>query len=616
MHTNLIKLWVILALGLPAAVTGQTDSIAAKKQTVIRKISIAGTGKISESFLLKNLISRKDALFEPASLERDIRNILRMYSMKNLYLIRIDSVQCDFTHDSSEVRIRIYVTENKEMIIGAIRMNGNHSLRDDDLRNVMNSDVNRFFEPSVLENDILEILTLYEDRGFPFAQVQVAELKLYEEDGLPKLSITLQINENQKIIISEIEVIGNRQTQKKVLLRELRLSLPRMYRRSEMQAGLARIRRFPFIVDAQEGELAAVSDSGHVLQLMIHEGPSNIIDGVAGYVPKNGTEKGFFTGLANLSFQNLFGTARRLDVRWQKINRYSQDFLIAYTEPWVLNYPVNLGFSMRQFVQDTTYVEKQLTLDGNVWIGVYGAGLFGAKLKYVDPADAATGFLYNIPTSQLTSAYIGLSYDTRDNAYNPRKGIFYKALIEYGNKKDDRLIENPAASDTLIINGQTFVIEKRRRTIAVKKITLDFESIFSVTRKWVLYNAFHGAVYRSPETVVPYSDQIRFGGLKTLRGYPEDFFNGTRVGWNNFELRWLTSPRSRIFTFVDLGYYYRKTAAPGDAARIIRQDGWPLGYGFGIRFETALGLFALDFGLGKNDTFSEGKIHFGIAGQF
>ena len=116
--------------------------------------------------------------------------------------------------------------------------------------------------------------------------------------------------------------------------------------------------------------------------------------------------------------------------------------------------------------------------------------------------------------------------------------------------------------------------------------------------------------------MVPYSEQIRFGGLKTVRGYTEDFFNGTRAGWNNFELRWLTAPRSRLFVFLDLGYYYRRAYSSDSPVRITKQDGWPLGYGFGMRFETKLGLFALDFGLGRNDSFSEGKIHFGIASEF
>lgn len=616
MMSHILKIFCTLACVFSSPGYAQSEAVSVKTVPIIKKISITGSRKITEKSLLQNLYSKKDRGFDRNALDRDLKEVARIYTSKNFYLAQIDSVQCTFSVDSSEVSIRIFITENKAIEIGRIEFIGNAFVSSSGLLNVMNSDLGKIFDPAVLEQDLEDIVRLYEDRGFPFTRIAVTELRLYEESSRPKVSLTMTVEENKKTLLTRLDVRGQQQTRESILLREMRLSLPRWYRRSDIDAGLARLRRFSFINDATEGPLNAVNDSAYALQISVTEGPSNTIDGVAGYVPKTAASKGYFTGFANLSFQNLFGTARRLDVRWQKKNRYSQDFLLAYTEPWILGYPVNLGGSIGQLVQDTIYVERQFTLDGNVWIGTYGAGLFGAKLKYIDPSDAATGFVYNIPTAQFTSAYIGISYDTRDNPYNPRTGAFYRAMIEYGQKKEDYFIAGNGARDTLYINGQPVAVEKKKRSIATQKLTLDFETIFSVTRKFVLYNGVHGITYKSPQNVVPYSEQIRFGGLKTVRGYTEDFFNGTRAGWNNFELRWLTAPRSRLFVFLDLGYYYRRAYSSDSPVRITKQDGWPLGYGFGMRFETKLGLFALDFGLGRNDSFSEGKIHFGIASEF
>lgn len=614
MKSETLKLFCVLICIFASMGYGQTEVV--NSAPFIKNISVTGSGKITEKTLLQNLYSQKNRFFEPASFDRDLKEIIRIYTSRNFYLAQIDSVQYKFNSDSSEIGINIFITENKEIEIGRIEFIGNTFMNSSELLNVMNSDLGKIFDPLLLDQDLEEIVKLYENRGHPFARIAVTELKLYEESNRPKVSLTLTIEENKKTRLTRLAITGQQQTRENILQREMRLPLPRLYRRSDVEAGLARLRKFSFISDATEGDLTEASDSSYALQVFVSEGPSNTIDGVAGYVPKTAASKGYFTGFANLSFQNLFGTARRLDVRWQKKNRYSQDFLLAYTEPWVLGYPINLGGSIQQLVQDTIYVERQFTLDGNMWIGTYGAGLFGAKLKYIDPSDAATGFVYNIPTAQFTSAYIGMSYDTRDNPYNPRSGAFYKAMIEYGRKKEEYFVANSAAKDTLFVNGQPVIVEKKNRSITTQKLTLDFETIFSVSRKFVIYNGIHGAAYKSPQSVVPYSEQIRFGGLKTVRGYAEDLFNGTRTGWNNFELRWLTAPRSRLFAFLDLGYYYRRVYSSTDPVRIIKQDGWPLGYGFGIRFETKLGLFALDFGLGRNDSFSEGKIHFGIANEF
>lgn len=614
MKSETLKLLCALICIFASVGFGQTEIV--HRAPLIKKISVTGSGKIPEKTLLQNLYSQRNRFFEPASFEKDLKEVLRIYTSRNYYLAQIDSVQYEFNADSSEIRIRIFITENKEIEIGHIEFSGNTSMNSSELLNVMNTDLGKIFDPFILDQDLEEIVKLYENRGHPFARIAVTELKLYNESNRPKVSLTLTIEENKKTLLTRLSITGQQQTRETVLEREMRLPLPRLYRRSDAEAGLARLRKFSFISDAAEGELTEASDSSYALEIFVREGPSNTIDGVAGYVPKTATSKGYFTGFANLSFQNLFGTARRLDVRWQKKNRYSQDFQLAYTEPWVLGYPINLGGSIQQLVQDTIYVERQFTLDGNVWIGTYGAGLLGAKFKYIDPSDNVTGFVYNIPTAQFTSAYAGISYDTRDSPYNPRFGAFYKAMIEYGQKKENYFSANTAGQETLFVSGQPVVVEKKKRSIATQRLTLDLETIFSVTRKLVIYNGIHGTAYKSPQSVVPYSEQIRFGGLKTVRGYAEDFFNGTRAGWNNFELRWLTAPRSRLFAFLDLGYYYRRAFSSDDPVRIIKEDDWPLGYGFGIRFETTLGLFALDFGLGRGDSFSEGKIHFGIANEF
>ena len=39
-------------------------------------------------------------------------------------------------------------------------------------------------------------------------------------------------------------------------------------------------------------------------------------------------------------------------------------------------------------------------------------------------------------------------------------------------------------------------------------------------------------------------------------------------------------------------------------------------YGFGIRIETRLGLFGVDYGLGEGDSFLQGKVHVGLVNWF
>ena len=109
---------------------------------------------------------------------------------------------------------------------------------------------------------------------------------------------------------------------------------------------------------------------------------------------------------------------------------------------------------------------------------------------------------------------------------------------------------------------------------------------------------------------MPITDQFRFGGARTLRGYRENQFNGSKVAWANLEYRYLLARRSRVFVFLDSGYYWRRL----DSGESV--EGYKLGYGFGLRIETGLGIISVDYGLGEGDGILAGKVHVGLINQF
>jgi hemolysin activation/secretion protein len=94
-----------------------------------------------------------------------------------------------------------------------------------------------------------------------------------------------------------------------------------------------------------------------------------------------------------------------------------------------------------------------------------------------------------------------------------------------------------------------------------------------------------------------------------LRGYRENQFRGDIAAWMNLEYRFLLGRNTRVFLFNDWGAYHFKDSQ-SEIEEILP------GYGIGIRLDTALGIMAVDFGLGKGDDFSQAKIHFGIVNRF
>ena len=121
----------------------------------------------------------------------------------------------------------------------------------------------------------------------------------------------------------------------------------------------------------------------------------------------------------------------------------------------------------------------------------------------------------------------------------------------------------------------------------------------------------HGGELRGPffET----SDLFRMGGFNSLRGYKEDQFLGSRIIWGNFEYRFLLTNRTYFFLFFDNGYFLRKEDVDRNIPKI---EGYKTGYGLGINLETSLGILGVSFAFGEGDSFSDGKIHFGIINNF
>ena len=137
----------------------------------------------------------------------------------------------------------------------------------------------------------------------------------------------------------------------------------------------------------------------------------------------------------------------------------------------------------------------------------------------------------------------------------------------------------------------------------------------SLYRRHVVAASVHLGEIRSDEQVIPFNEQFKLGGARTLRGYREEQFHGSRVIWANLEYRLLHGRRSWSFLFLDAGHYFRQVRDPL-AGAIGQVSGEKVGYGVGLRVDSRLGILGVDYGLGEGDGLTEGKVHFGVLNEF
>lgn len=591
---------------------------AQSRETTISDIRITGNKRVNGSLILSRINSRKNSLFSQTVLDDDLKKILNLYSDKLFFLSTIDSVTKQYSSDSLRVSIGIYVTENKKIVIDSLTFSGMSAFSSEWLINRTELSSGREFDPAILSRDIQSILNGLENEGYPFAVVRVSRFSVISKNASPAATVTIHVTEGPLVTLNKAEFTGQKQTRTDILFRTSGIRFPAPYRQKDIDNSVMRLKKLPFIESVTEPDIVRFNDSLFGLRYEIAEGLSNRFDGIAGYVPKGTSagERGYFTGMISISFMNLFGTARKLDAFWQKKNRFSQEFQLGYTEPWVLNYSVEAGVFIQQIVQDTTYVLREYGLNTKTEIFTNAVALAGIKRKSIDPSGPVNSYIFNIPYSVFLTGFLGFEWDSRDDRMNPRSGAYYLATVDYTRQTERSYVESPGIGDTLWIGDVPRTVRLQKKYFSTQKIGMTAEWYLPVHRRWVIYEALHGLYYKTPRSVVPYSEQFLLGGIRTVRGFLQDQFNGSRVAWNNFELRWITSRDSRLFLFFDAGYYFRNEYTDAGRTNIRKVSGFPAGYGFGIRYMTKIGMFGMDYGLGTKDSFSEGKIHFGITSRF
>jgi outer membrane protein insertion porin family len=290
--------------------------------------------------------------------------------------------------------------------------------------------------------------------------------------------------------------------------------------------------------------------------------------------------------------RNLFGTARKLRLRWLKEDRLSQELSLGYSEPWIAGYPVNATVEFDQRRQDTTYVRQAFRLRSDLMVSeAIAVGLVFSSESVIPSRDQAALFA---PRSSTLTVGADLVHDTRDDLYSPASGARYQADYHYGRKT---------------VSAPSSVSPQEDAT--VQRWGLNCDLFFTLFSRQVIALGIHARRVESDR--LDDSELYRLGGAQSLRGFREGQFLGSRIAWTAAEYRLLLARRSFLFGFFDTGYYFRPSTTGG---LVPSSEAFQYGYGFGLRFDTPLGNMGVSFALGKGDSFANGKVHVGIVNEF
>ena len=526
---------------------------------------------------------------------RIVRNVITM----GYYDIKFISSELSVAEDSATFQIVLNIEEGNPVIIDKIIFTGIDSTVNQSLIDEFGFLKGQVFNKEEIEYNIEQLLIEFENTGHPFAKVIINSVDVFvnsiNDENLA--SLYLKIESGKENRIDKIDIRGNTSTKDYVIIRELRFETGQPYMQKQIEEFPQRLNRLRYFEPIAIPQFYINSKNEGVLLIEVKEKNTNNFDGIIGYIPPGKNESsGYVTGLINISLRNLFGTGRAAAIKWNKYNRNSQELDLKYLEPWFLGFPVNINLSLYQRVQDTTYVQRKLegALEYLATEDISGSVSIASETVVPTVRTIPVFTVYN--SSYITTG-VNLKIDTRDDPYAPTKGILFNNSYSLSKKT---------------INGPVEYLSPNLETsINLQRFSVSFNFFYEIFSRQIIAIGVNGRELKGPS--FENSDLYRLGGTNSLRGYREEQFLGSRIFWSNLEYRALFTRRSYGFIFFDTGYYLR----PEDGEKNIpKSEDFLYGYGIGLNLETGLGVLSVSYALGRGDTFSDGKIHFGILNEF
>ena len=333
----------------------------------------------------------------------------------------------------------------------------------------------------------------------------------------------------------------------------------------------------------------------------------------------SGSQQFNITASGNADFQNLLGLGERFNATLEQLKPQSPKLDIRFSYPYILKRPIGADFSFNLYKQDTTYLDAkmefglQYLLGGNNYIKGFWNNLSSSNLLINKPLIMATRQLPTNLDVRVNSYGLEYRYQRLDYVYNPRKG--WAATIR-GSVGTRQILENADILSLKDPNDSAYHFTSLYDTVPLSAYQYKLDAQFQwyiplLQRSALKLGLTMGGLFSS--SLISQNEQYRIGGSKLMRGFDEESLYATRYGVATVEYHFIIGRNAYLYAFADKGYLENTT-------RLVRLFDRPAGYGAGITFETAVGVFGVSLAVGSQQNasvdFRSIKTHFGYVSLF
>ncbi|MFT5232484.1 MAG: outer membrane protein assembly factor BamA [Candidatus Krumholzibacteriia bacterium] len=451
------------------------------------------------------------------------------------------------------------------------------------------------FRSADVERGIERVLAGTGESGFPFSRWVTRELKLHPEQKLVDIKASLLPGEAAYIGPITSDLVEPRA--RDFLAKSSGLGQGELFQHSNLERAVDRLlaRDLYTQVGTPRLYLTSAVDTVGVHFPVVARRKVNRLQVVLGLSRRE--EGGSrISGEVDFRLPNLGGSGRNLAILWRDDGQDKSQFGFSYMEPLAFGTGLDMALALENEVQRDVYTRFQFD---NTW-SLPVVALWGVDLGV--GWDRSTYPLGDLESTRRVRARGGVEHKRGDRTRSGWHGLF---SIETA-WRSSKLRPDSGVSGAL---GEAV-------TQRIFRVDTGGELWLSSTM-----SAFARASFRQltgGERNVPLSEEFRFGGAASLRGYREDEFHGSQAAWGAVELRIGRAEGSRLYTFFDLGYFQFWNTDPLalNPDELIRFRGWPRGYGLGIFARTPGGDISLAIGFPGTVDFDQAKLHVALLESF
>lgn len=447
------------------------------------------------------------------------------------------------------------------------------------------------FQGQALRNAFHRAIRHLEEQGYPLVRIEMAGFHIDPDACAVDVEARVYAGEKLRVsgvVTNEVGQVRPDYVHTASGIRENDSITPDLFR-----MGRRNLENTGFFREVSEGDLV-IRDGRTYIYFDVKEQRANHFDLIFGYVPGQSAGRNL-VGRGEMHIRNVGWAGSSTHLMFERLDDMVTKLEAGFERDWIMGQPLGAGADFRFVQQDTSYLTREIHLQGRYHRSPMRRYSFHLTQRHVSAGDDP-----NMPVivrGGLTrAAGFGFRFDNTDRRFTPRRGMRFDLYVESGLHR---------------INDSRAEALQSRGTVMQQRVRTTLKTFYSPTERQVLVLSVHGSLVDSPEYTE--TDIMPLGGARSIRGYREEQFRVARYAWSDLELRYLLDPFSHAFLFGAVGAYER----PGMLGRPEEiSRGWLYSGGLGFRFLTPVGRVQFTYAVSADDDLYNGKVHFSLTAGF